>query len=131
MDYDPITEIRLAEREERARLESEKTVAAAFRRAVKLDMIPLALALLDADAEWTQYSDNQSSVTIFMSAENFDAADEILPCDLRKLFRPLAPAGRSLVDVELRVRVEDVEPDWRAHAASALASRSRSIRAPS
>lgn len=119
IDFDPITEIRRAEREERARLDSERTIAAAFRRAVKLDMIPVALALLDADATWTHYSDNQSDVTVFTSAENFDAIAAVHPSELRDLFQPLAPAGRSLLDVQLRVRVEDVEPEWRAHAASA------------
>jgi hypothetical protein len=121
MEYDPATEIRRLDREERARLVSEKTIAAAFRRAVKLDMIPLALALLDADAEWTDYSDGQSSLAIFASAENFDALDAVDRFDLFKLFRPLTPSGRYLTgDVELRVRVEDVEPEWRRQAADAI-----------
>ena len=120
IDYDPITAIRVAEAEERRQRESERTIAAAFRRAVKLDMIPLALALLDADAEWTHYADGQGSVAIFASAENYDAINAVHPSELRDLFQPLAPAGTRLVDVELRVRLEDVEPGWRQVAADAI-----------
>jgi hypothetical protein len=121
MDYDPSTEIRNAQREQARARESERTIAAAYRRAVRLDLIPLALALLETDvAEWTHYSNQRVTITLEAPPESYDTIVDA-HLELDDLFGPLLPAGTYLESVEVRVRLDDVDPDWRKQAAVGLA----------
>ena len=84
IDFDPTTAIREIEREERYRRESESMIAAAYRRALKLDLLPLALALLDADvADTIEYMNGTQTIVIETSPESYD---DVLADD-----RPRAP----------------------------------------
>jgi len=121
MERDPATAIEQAGREEARRRESEKTIAAAYRRAVRLDLIPLAVALLDTDvAEWSSIRDGGVILTLETSPETFDALNSVSGIELSNIFGPLMPPGSWLQEIDVRVRVEDVDPDWRSRASAAL-----------
>jgi hypothetical protein len=101
--------------------ESDRIMAAAYRRAVQLDLTPVALALLDAEVgDMISFYPDYQSIWLETSPESYDILAENLD-DLDRIFRPVirGPAERGDL-VKVRIRLENVDPDWRKKAAAAI-----------
>jgi hypothetical protein len=101
--------------------EGERIMAAAFRRSLSRDMIPLALALLDTEVgDMIEYADGTYSIWLETSPETYDVLAGQDEQVIDEIFRPIVRDPADWPLVRIRVRLTDVEPDWRTKAAAAI-----------
>ncbi len=109
--------------DERERLKRERMLSAAVRAFIAEDDINLALALLDAEIDRLYPWDELTWVVpLLVPAESYQYINGVNDQTERlwNVFAGLVPHGKGLKWVEVRVKLEDVQPDWRDQVRAGL-----------